>query len=286
MQIGIGLPNQIRDVRGPVIPEWAVQAESAGFSALATIGRLAYPGITDTVALAAAAGATATIGLVSNVLLATTFPPAVLAKEAASIDAVSGGRLRLGLGVGSADIRPEDFVVAGLPPRGLGARLDHDLEVYRSVWRGEPVGGGPYPAVPAGTREVPLLFGGFAPAAFDRMGRWGDGYVCPPVPAMIAQLFETARAAWKNAGRDGSPWLSGIAYFVLGDADQGQANLRDYYQSSGPDVTETIIGGLSIGAQSVRAAVGMFTDLGADELIFNPALDSVNEVARLADVIF
>jgi alkanesulfonate monooxygenase SsuD/methylene tetrahydromethanopterin reductase-like flavin-dependent oxidoreductase (luciferase family) len=286
MQISIGLPNQIRDVRGSVIPEWAVQAESAGFSAVASIGRLAYPGITDTVALAAAAGATSTIGLMSTVLLATTFPPVVLAKEAANIDAISGGRLRLGLGIGIAAIRPDDFVVAGLPTTGLGRRLDHDLEVYRSTWRGEPVGGGPNPAVRAGTRPVPLLFGGFAPAGFARMARWGDGYICPPLPAMAGQLFDTARAAWKEAGRDGAPWLSVLAYFVLGDADRGRANVRDYYEIGGPETVASIEDGLLADAASVRETVAFYADLGADELIFNPALDSVDEVGRLAEIVF
>jgi hypothetical protein len=57
MKIGIGLPNQVRDVRPTVIPEWASQAEKAGFSTLGTVGRFAYPGVMNTVALAAAAPA-------------------------------------------------------------------------------------------------------------------------------------------------------------------------------------------------------------------------------------
>jgi hypothetical protein len=57
MKISIGLPNQVRNVRASVIPTWAAQAEQAGFSTLFTVGRIAYPGVTDTVALAAVAGA-------------------------------------------------------------------------------------------------------------------------------------------------------------------------------------------------------------------------------------
>jgi alkanesulfonate monooxygenase SsuD/methylene tetrahydromethanopterin reductase-like flavin-dependent oxidoreductase (luciferase family) len=61
VRICIGLPNQVRHVNPTVIPRWAVQAEEAGFSTLGTVGRHAYPGIADTVALAAAAGATSRI---------------------------------------------------------------------------------------------------------------------------------------------------------------------------------------------------------------------------------
>ena len=81
MKIGIGLPNQVRGTRPTVIPGWASQAERAGFSTLGTVGRIAYPGVMDTVALAAAAGARASIGLLSNIMIGPVWPP-VRAKPA------------------------------------------------------------------------------------------------------------------------------------------------------------------------------------------------------------
>src|SRR5215472_2786469 len=117
MKIGIGLPNMVRGTRPTVIPDWAARA---GFSTLGTTGRVAYPGVLDTVALAAAAGATKSIGLFTNVLLAPVWPAVLFAKEAAGIDAVSGGRLTLGLGLGG---RPDDFVVDGLGLAGRGRRF-------------------------------------------------------------------------------------------------------------------------------------------------------------------
>jgi len=282
MQIGIGLPNQVRDVPPAVIPEWASQAEKAGFSTLGTVGRIAYPGVMDTVALAAAAGATSTIGLLPTVLLGPVWPPVLLAKEAAGIDGVSGGRLTLGLGLGG---RADDFVVEGLGPRRIGNRLDRDLEIYRRVWRRERVGES-NPAVPAGTRPVPLIFGGFVPAALDRMARWGEGYIGPSMPAaMVANAFESARTAWKNAGRDGSPRLVAIAYFAFGDIERGRGNVRDYYSISGETQANQIAAGVHHGAAEVKSAVEAFTGIGADELIFNPTLDDIEEVARLADAI-
>ncbi|HKN50991.1 MAG TPA: LLM class flavin-dependent oxidoreductase [Amycolatopsis sp.] len=283
MQIGIGLPNQVRDVRPAVIPAWAAKAEEAGFSTLGTVGRIAYPGVMDTVALAAAAGATSRIGLVSNVLLGTVWPPVMLAKEVAGIDGVSGGRLTLGVGIGG---RTDDFVTEGLGPKGLGKRIDADLEVYRSVWRGEPVGGGENPAVPPGTREVPLLFGGFAPGALARMARWGVGYVGGSMPPeMVAESFENARAAWREAGREGEPRLVAIAYFALGDPESGRANVGDYYSNMGEDGAAFIASGVRTTPDEVRGAVKAFGDLGADELIFNPATDNLDDLSRLAEVV-
>jgi alkanesulfonate monooxygenase SsuD/methylene tetrahydromethanopterin reductase-like flavin-dependent oxidoreductase (luciferase family) len=281
MKIGIGLPNQVRDVRPAIIPEWAAEAERAGFSTLGTIGRVAYPGVMDTVALAAAAGATSTIGLLSNVLLAPVWPAALLAKEAAGIDGISGGRLTLGLAVGA---RPDDFVADGHGIRGRGERFERDLRVYRDVWSGHPVGDNP--AVPRGTREVPLLFGASAPAAYERMARWGQGYIAPSVlPGRAAAAFGQARDAWRRAGRDGSPRLVAIAYFAFGDVEAGRGNVRDYYRNFGDEVASAIAAGARGGAAAVKEAVAAFGDLGADELIFNPGLDDLNEVRRLAETV-
>ena len=281
MKIGIGLPNQVRDVNPAIIPAWAQRAERAGFSTLGTIGRIAYPGVMDTVALAAAAGATSTIGLTTHVLLATVWPGELLAKELAGIDGVSGGRLTVGIGLGG---RPDDFVVGGLGPKGLGKRLDRDLESYRALWTGQPVGGGDNPGVPAGTREVPLLIGGTAPASFTRMAKWGKGYIAGGMPASYAAgFFDQARAAWKDAGREGEPHLAAIAYFSLGDPDKGRVNLRDYYAVAG-DYAEQVAAGMNDSADAVRAAIASFAEIGTDEFILVPATDDLDDIERLAEI--
>jgi alkanesulfonate monooxygenase SsuD/methylene tetrahydromethanopterin reductase-like flavin-dependent oxidoreductase (luciferase family) len=283
MKIGIGIPNQVRELSPALIPAWAARAEEAGFSSLGTLGRIAYPGVMDTVALAAAAGATSRIQLFSNILIGVVWPPVLLAKEVAGIDGVSGGRLTLGLGLGG---RSDDFVAEGAGPRGLGRRFDHDLQVYRDVWRGQPIGGGTNPAVPSGTREVPMLFGGFAPASFARMARWGEGYISAAVPVSTAtEIFDTARAAWQEAGREGSPRLVAIAYFAFGDIDKGRGNIRDYYLASGEEMAEGAAAGVHGGAEAVKEVVRAFADIGTDELILNPTLADIDEIARLADAV-
>ncbi|MCB5906928.1 LLM class flavin-dependent oxidoreductase [Streptomyces pinistramenti] len=84
-------------------------------------------------------------------LLAPTWPGALLAKEIAGIDGIAGGRLTLGIGVGS---REDEFTVPGHALHGRGTRLESDLATYRKVWGGEPAGTGPNPAVPSGTRAA------------------------------------------------------------------------------------------------------------------------------------
>ncbi|GAA3582173.1 LLM class flavin-dependent oxidoreductase [Amycolatopsis ultiminotia] len=281
MHIGIGLPNQVRDVAASVLPQWAEQAEQAGFSTLATTGRYAYPSVSDTVALAAAAGATTTIGLLSAVLLAPTWPGALLAKEIAGIDGVSGGRLTLGVGVGSSK---DEFSVPGHGIHGRGARLDADLATYRDVWNGEPVGGGPNPAVPSGTRQVPLLFGGYSASTLRRMVRWGDGYIGGSLPlAMTSPSFEAARRAWQEAGRNGSPKLVVLAYFALGDRETGQANIRDFYRLAPAEIAANAV--LCTTPEMIKQLIADYSGLGVDEIIFVPATDNLDDLTRLADIV-
>ena len=267
-----------------IIPQWASRAEDAGFSSLATVGRIAYPGVMDTVALAGAAAATRRIGLSSNIMLTTVWPPLLLAKELAGIDAMSGGRLTLGVGIGGN--RADDFVVDGLPPRHLGRRMDADLEAYHELWRGDPVGGGVNPAVPPGTRPIPLLFGGMAAASYRRMAKWGEGYVAGALPApSVEPMFDAARQAWREAGRDGTPTLVAIAYYAFGDADRGRANVSDYYQAVGDEFALEMAKSVRTTSYEVQKAAKSFEAIGAHELILHPAIADLDEVNKLADAV-
>ena len=282
MKIGIGLPNQVRGTDPTIIPTWAAQAEAAGFASLATVGRIAYPGVMDTVALAAAAATTHSVELIPGVLLTTVWPGALLAKEVAGIDEISGHRLTLGVGVG---IRPDDFVADGHGSAGRGKRFDQDLEVYREFWGGKLVGGGPNPGVTPGARQVPLLFGGMSEAAYVRGAKWGTGYIGGSVPApMVAPSFEAYRAAWAEAGRAGEPRLVALAYFALGDGDKGRANVHDYYSVAG-EFADLVSGNVSVDADKVKETVASFEAIGATDLIFNPGVGDLDEIARLADIV-
>jgi alkanesulfonate monooxygenase SsuD/methylene tetrahydromethanopterin reductase-like flavin-dependent oxidoreductase (luciferase family) len=197
---------------------------------------------------------------------------------------MSCGRLTVGFGVGN---RPDDFVADGYGMAGRGSRFDRDLETFHATWQGESVGGGPNPAVPAGTRQIPMLFGGFSPAAMNRMTRWGEGYIGASMPApMIAPTFDAAREAWQQAGRDGSPWLVALLYYALREPDEGKRNVYDYYSVSGDEIASTVAGGVCDSAATIEAAISSFADIGADELIFNPGTDNPDEVARLAEIVF
>ena len=106
MKIAIGLPNSLPRTSGPDLIAWAREAEEHGFSSLGTIGRVVYDSHEELVALAACAAVTSRIGLATTLLVSPVREPVLLAKQAATLDAISGGRLSLGLGVGWRD---DDF---------------------------------------------------------------------------------------------------------------------------------------------------------------------------------
>ena len=109
MKVGIGLPGNVPGAKGDVILEWARRADAGPFSTLGAIDRLVYDNYEPMIQLAAAAGCTSNVRLLTGVLLAPLRNPGVLAKQAATLDAISGGRLTLGVGVGR---RPDDYAAA------------------------------------------------------------------------------------------------------------------------------------------------------------------------------
>jgi alkanesulfonate monooxygenase SsuD/methylene tetrahydromethanopterin reductase-like flavin-dependent oxidoreductase (luciferase family) len=286
MDIGIGLPNTIPGTTGRLLPDWARRAEERGFTSLGTIDRVAYPSYESLVALAAAGAVTERIGLVTNILLATTRNPILLAKESASVDQISGGRLTLGLGVGG---RKDDFVAAGTEFAGRGARFEEDLELMHGAWRGELVGGCPKPPTPTATSNdrVPILIGGTADPVVDRVARWGIGWTAGgSAPEQVGPFAERVREAWKGAGREGEPRIVALSYFSIQDekVEESKANLRDYYAFLGEWV-DAIVEGTPRGADALRDTVKRFEDAGVDELILDPTVPDLREVDLLADAV-
>src|SRR3954451_11639166 len=176
MDIGIGLPSTIRDASGQDVLEFARAADQAGFSTLGTIGRVVYGNHETVTTLAAAAAVTSRIRLTSAILIAPfRGNGALLAKQLASVDSYSGGRLTVGIAVGG---REDDFTASGADFHARGAAFDAQLAEMRAVWAGEPRGTagaiGPAPVQPGGP---PLLLGGGSPAAFRRMTEYGAVWI-------------------------------------------------------------------------------------------------------------
>src|SRR4051795_11633709 len=140
MDVGIGLPATIPGVPGDRVIDWARRAEERGFSSLGTIDRLVYANYEPLIALAAAAAVTERVKLATTILIAPYRANAALvAKQAATLDNLSGVRLVLGVAVGG---REDDYEVSGVDFHTRGKRLDAMLEEWERIGAGEPVAGG------------------------------------------------------------------------------------------------------------------------------------------------
>jgi alkanesulfonate monooxygenase SsuD/methylene tetrahydromethanopterin reductase-like flavin-dependent oxidoreductase (luciferase family) len=278
MDVGIGLPNAVRGVERSGIVDWAQRAERAGFSTLGTIDRIAYPNYESLIALSAAAAVTERIGLLTDILIAPLRSnTALLAKQAATIDALSGGRLTLGLAVGG---RPDDYELSGVDMHRRGQLFDQQLTEMAAIWRGETSVG------PAPAQERPgLLIGGSSDVAFRRAAEHADGWTMGGgTPDMFAQAREKLNAAWSAAGRAGEPRTAALFYFALGDdAEQvASQSLGDYYAFLG-DYAEQIVTGAAKSADTVKQYLEAFEAAGAGEVICFPASADVAQVDRLAE---
>jgi alkanesulfonate monooxygenase SsuD/methylene tetrahydromethanopterin reductase-like flavin-dependent oxidoreductase (luciferase family) len=282
VDIGIGIPNSVRGTTGPQLLEWARRAEAAGFSTLGTIGRVAYPSYEELTVLAAAGAVTERIGLMTNILLAPTRSTAELAKQAASVHELSGGRLTLGVATGG---RADDYALTGRDFDARGRMFDVQLADLRGAFAGEPLADGGPPVVPDGAQPVPVMIGGSSDAAIRRTIEFGIGWTGGGMPPQMAAPFvERVRAAWRDAGREGSPRIVALNYFSLGDtAEQSRGYLLDYYGFLGPDFAQMVAGGAHRSAEAVRDVVAAFAEAGVDELILDPTVGDPAQVDLLAE---
>jgi alkanesulfonate monooxygenase SsuD/methylene tetrahydromethanopterin reductase-like flavin-dependent oxidoreductase (luciferase family) len=283
VEIGIGCPNSGQETSGPALLEWARRAEAAGFSTLATIGRVAYPTYEELTLLAAAGAVTERIRFLPNVLLAPTRSSAMLAKQAVTVQQLTGGRLTLGLGVGA---RPDDFLATDRDVATRGRRFDQQLAELQRAFAGEPLREGIAPVAPdPGPGGVPILIGGRADAAVRRTVQFGVGWTSGGVPPqLVAPMVERIRAAWADAGREGRPRIVALTYFGLGNTEeQSRRYLREYYANLGPENAARVADGAARSPEAIREVIAGFADVGVDELILVPTIGDPAQVDLLAE---
>jgi probable F420-dependent oxidoreductase len=227
MKFGIAFANVGPFAHAAGATEFARAAEAAGFESLWTVEHVVVPSgyestypydpsgrmpggedspIPDPLIWLAHVGAvTSTIRLATGILILPQRNPLVLAKEVATLDHLSGGRVDLGVGVGWL---AEEFDALGVPFARRGARTEEHIEVMRALWDGDhasphgeflafdEVSSNPKPV----NGRVPIHIGGHSRAAAERAGRMGDGFF--PGTGDIGELVDIMRQTAAAAGRD------------------------------------------------------------------------------------
>jgi probable F420-dependent oxidoreductase len=230
MKLGISFANSGKFSRPELFAELARDCETLGFESIWTVEHVVipqphmpYPGSKDgqmpggdevpipdpLIPLAYAAAITTSLKLSTGVIILPQRHPLYLAKQLATLDLLSNGRMMVGIGSGWMK---EEFDSLQIPFNLRGARTDESIQAMRALWK-EPVASfhgkhfhfhdvNSYPK-PIQKNGIPIHIGGHSPAAARRAGRDGDGFF-PTLtsPEKLSELFAITREEAKKAGRD------------------------------------------------------------------------------------
>ena len=299
MKIGFGAPVSGAWATPENLASFAARAEQAGYASLWSFQRLLVPegsgmdGVYQSVldpmaALAYAAAGTSTIRLGVAVVNLPFVSPAYLAKQAATVDILSGGRLDLGLGIGWM---PEEFAATGASMARRGARAAEYVKVLRELWSdGLSEFSGEFYEVPRGSvlpKPVqpggpPVLLGGLAKPALERAGRIADGWVTSSRTDLsrIAEGVGVIRAAAAEAGRDPEALRIVCRGAVRAGAERTGPSGERLLLSGSPEQIKEDTSWL--GSQGVTE---IFYDLNWDPEVGSPDIDPAAATARAAELL-
>jgi alkanesulfonate monooxygenase SsuD/methylene tetrahydromethanopterin reductase-like flavin-dependent oxidoreductase (luciferase family) len=284
MKLGVGLPGYLGVLAGRRSSlDWASVADQAGFHAVAVHDRPNHDAWEPLVTLAAVAPVTERVRLATTALLLPPRDDVLVAKQAAAIDLVSGGRLDLGLAIGG---RADDYEALGQPFAARGRRFAEQLRRIDTTWesaRANSSSGGTIGPAPLQEPRPPLWVGGYAAAAIDRAVALGDAYLfgAPGVDAIAGRIPDIRKAA-EQAGRASFP-VGALAYVALStdpaELAQCEAALRHYYGPLRKPFTQMVHTG---NADDVLAAIDAYRRTGLDVLYLFPVTANLRQLERWA----
>ena len=291
MKISLTLPGMDPGLTRQRLYEWCRRIEAGPFEGLAFGERVAFFNPELIAMLGACAAWTTRLRLRTTIIVMPLHHPVMLAKQLASLDVLSEGRLSVGLGIGARD---EDLqAVDADVSRQRNANLVEEVSLMRRIWAGETLPGmlGPVGPSPLQSGGPELLAGAMGPRAVRLAARWADGitgFTWAVSAEEVAPIFEQARAAWEQAGRDTPRLLTGF-WYALGDGARAQlAEHLGRYMNWLPTAERADAqrsAGLAGSAEQLRDALRRMQDLGADEVNLVPTCGDPGEVDRTADAL-
>jgi alkanesulfonate monooxygenase SsuD/methylene tetrahydromethanopterin reductase-like flavin-dependent oxidoreductase (luciferase family) len=289
MQIGMTLPTMVAGLDRKTILEWARRIDAGPFSTIAAGERLAYPNQEMITTLAAAAAVTERARIATTVVVLPMHATGLIAKQLATIDVLSGGRLSVGVGVGG---REEDYRAASAPFTKRLSRMEEQVRLMRKLWSGEaalpqvnPIGP---PPVRKGGPEI--LAGSLTPKSISRAARWADGlcgFSFVPDIEEIRRAFQVAREAWQEAGRPRPRLVTSFWYGIGPDARRTMdAYVKSYLDFLGTEIAAQIAPVCrAVSEEALREIFDAVEEAGADELLLVPVDADLGRLDRVAEIV-
>ena len=273
---------------GAGVRAWCAAVDDGPFSSVSAGERITFDNLDGFTLCAAAAGLTERVRVLLNVVVLPWHQPAMMAKQVASMDVLSAGRVELAVGVGG---RTQDYAALGSPFAGRFGRLDESVAELRRLWAGgEAADGGvvgPSPVQEGGPR---ILCSAMGPKSLARAARWADGvsgFAIDGDPTGVDAGFRRVEQAWLDAGRTERPRLVTAAFVALGPG--ASETLRSFgarYLGWMGGVGEKLAAGLTLHSEAALSAfLTAVAATGCDELVLVPADHDPALAGRLADVV-
>lgn len=291
MEIGVSLPTMAAGCTRATTLDWSAGIDAGPYSSISCGERITFHNVEMMTTLAAAAVLTERVRVFANLVVAPLHPPALIAKQLATLDVLCDGRLNVGVGIGG---REHDYLAARSPFDRRHDRLDDAVADIRACWRGEPAFEGADPVGPAPLQGdgIEILAGAMGPKALARAARWADGISGFALNADRGDMdtaVAAARIAWEQAGRDTAPRLVSGCFYVLG-VDRPQATLQqftyDYLEIFGADVAHMMADDAPVWNEArLRQALDDAAEAGVDEFILVPGTPDPACLAATTDLV-
>jgi alkanesulfonate monooxygenase SsuD/methylene tetrahydromethanopterin reductase-like flavin-dependent oxidoreductase (luciferase family) len=288
MKLGIGLPNTMaHELDRKLMLDWARLADEAGFDVLGTIDKPNFDSWDPLVTLAGVASVTGRARLATSILQLPPRNEILVAKHAAVVDQLSGGRLVLGLAQGG---REDDFEAldVGDAFKGRSAKFERQVDRIRDVWRDARRSDrdhgvvGPPPVQDPGP---PIWAGALTERAMERAARVGDGFIFGTAGAEhMKQMTPKVREAFAAQGKNDIE-VAALAYVAVGDdaqaaLEEGAHHVVRYYGQLWTEPENLIHHGPG---QKIAEEVRAYADSGIDTLILFAEVPRLDQVEQLAE---
>lgn len=289
MTVGVALPQMATGLDRDRLVAWCRGIDEGPFSSVSAGERITFHNLDGFTLCSAAAALTSRVRVLVNVVVLPWHAPAMVAKELASLDVVSGGRVEIAVGVGG---RQQDYAALGSPFAGRHQRLDDAVSELRRLWNGGAAADGeavgPPPVQSGGP---PILASAMGPKSLARAAQWAvgvSGFTLLGDASEAARLFRATEAAWNEAGRSERPRQVTGSFVALGEGAKAtlQSFAETYLRVFSPELAASLASAMPL--HDPKALIDLLDAVeaeGADEFIVVPATSDPRMLDRLASVV-
>lgn len=271
---------------------WCRGIDDGPFASLAVPERVTYTSHSWIAQLAGAAAVTERVDLWTTIVVLPAHDAVDVAKQLASVDQLSNGRLTVGVGVGG---REHDYRAIGGLFSNRWARLDDQVATMRRTWNGEPPFAGadavgPPPAQHGGPR---IISGAMGPKALARAAKWADGVTDGSTVFGVElnaamNVRDRVLHAWRDAGRLDKPHVSASIWYGLGPGAESRLHqyCESYMANLDPDLGAALASTMTcFSPQALKSSIAILEDCGFDEVFLVPTTADPTELDRTIDAL-